>query len=143
MKKILLIVLFMSVIIGICILLAFFILVPDIQNLPSTKDELVFAKHGDLKKRNEGNEATVVISKSPNLKSIPDTSSEFIYDISSSPLLYKKTPDSLIIYTRRLSGIPVLFRSNVKVSQIELSNPKMMNLIYGKSYIKMGLRKID
>lgn len=146
MKKILLIVFFTSVVIGGFILLIFISLLPDLQSSSYTKDELFFADCRDtlyFKKIIEGNEEIAVISTSPSLKFDPDSSSMFVYDVSSSPLLYKQTPNSLIIYTRTLSEIPPSFISRVKVSQIELSNPEMMDLIHNNVYMKMGLKKVD
>lgn len=146
MKKILLIILFTSIVIGICVVSGFFSLLPDLQSSSYTKDELIFADYSDtlyLKKRIEANKEIMVISTSSDPKFDPDANSGFIYDVSSSELFYKQTADSLIIYTRTLSKAPARFTSKVKISQIELTNPEMMKLISNKSYIKKGLKKID
>jgi hypothetical protein len=146
MKKILLIVFFTSVVVGGCVLLGFFSLAPDLQTSSYTEDTLVFTNYRDtlyLKKRIEANKEIIVISTYSSLKSDPDSSSMFIYDVSSTSLFYKQTADSLIIYTDVLSEIPAKFTSRVKISQIELSNPEMMDLMDNKSYMKMGLKKMD
>lgn len=146
MKKTVLIIFFVLAIIGGCSLLLFFSLMPDLQSSSYTKEDLFFANYGDtlyLKKRIEANEEIVVISTSSSLKYDPDSSFEYIYDVSSSPLLYKQTADSLIIYTRTFSEVPTQFTSRVKILQMELSNSEMMNLIKDKSYTKLGLKKMD
>ena len=146
MKKILLISFFTVVIIAVCVLFGFFSLVPDLQTPPdSTVEKLIFANQNTLflKRKSDLKEGLAVISTSSNLEFLPDTSTDFIYDVSNSPLLYKMIGDSLIIYTRKLSKVPDRFKSKVKIRQIELNNPSMMNLIENKKYIKLNIKKIE
>ncbi|NQX40646.1 hypothetical protein SAMN05421820_10450 [Pedobacter steynii] len=146
MKKVLLIVFFTSVVVGGFILLGLYSVMPDFQTSSYAEDKLVFTNHRDtlyLKKRIDGNKEIIAISTSSDLKFDPDSSSMFIYDVSSTSLFYKQTADSLIIYTNALSEIPAKFTSRVKISQIELSNPEMMDLMDNKYYMKMGLKKLD
>ncbi|MES2458842.1 MAG: hypothetical protein V4594_25035 [Bacteroidota bacterium] len=146
MKKLSLILFLTGIVTGICGIFGLFSLVPNLQAPIFSKQELSFANYADtlyIKKRNVGNEATVVISTSYDSEFDPDTSSEFVYDVSSTPFFYKQTSDSLIIYTGRSSGFPSDFKSKVKILQIELSNPEMMNLVSNNHFKEIGISKID
>ena len=66
-----------------------------------------------------------------------------LFMISSTPLFYKQTVDSLIIYTMTSSRVPANFRSKVKILQIEIDNPTMMKLVKNKNYINLGLKKME
>lgn len=146
MRKILLVILSIVLILSLCFLLGLFSLMPDIQTVSYSKTDLVFSNYDEtlyFKKENRGNEKIVILSVSSNKEFEVDTSSEFIYDISSIPLFYKKTGESLIIYTMTPSQIPTNFKSRIKILQVEIDNPKMMKLINNKSYLNFGLKKIE
>ena len=145
MKKLLLISFITILITGSCILFWFFSSVPNLQNPADyTVEKLIFTNHDSLflKKKTDVKEDLAIISTSSDLKLEPDTSTDFIYDISSSPLLYEITNDSLIIYTRNSSNFPVKFTSKIKIKQVELDNPSMMNLIDNKKYLKLNIKRI-
>lgn len=146
MKKVLLVVLFTSVVVGSFVLILFFSLVVDFQPSSYTKEKLVFAHSNDtlyLKRRTGANEEILVISTASGLNFEADTSSSLIFDVSNGPVFYKQTADSLIIYTETLSEVPVGFRSGIKIAQIAFNNSKMMDLLDQKNYLKMGLKKYD
>jgi hypothetical protein len=146
MKKLLLILFFTSLVLGICILFGLFSLVPDLQSPYYSKKVLTFVNYNDtlyLKRKDLGNVSTLVISTSPEPAFDPDISLEYIYDVSSTPFLYKQTTDSLIIYTRRLSKVPSRFESKVKILQVLLSNPQIMKLIEDRHLKQKGIQKVN
>ncbi len=65
--------------------------------------------------------------------------SSYIYN--TFPLFVKREQDSLIIYTYKKAIIPKNIQTNIRIKQVELSNPNMMNLY--DSYKKEGIILID
>ena len=95
-----------------------------------------------LRTRTWGNEHLAIITQSSKSDLEPDSNKDYIFDLSS-PVFYKNIKDSIVVYTYTRSKFPRNFNSKIKVEQIELSNPKMMNLIKDQNYIKLGLKKIE
>ena len=146
MKKILIIVLITGLFIGFCFLLGMFTLLPDLGTASFKKEEIVFPNLKDtlyFHLRSEYKEKMAVLSTSPSSKFEFDTSSEFIYDLNSSPILYKKVEDSLVIYTMTLSKFPINFASAVKVIQVEVDNPKMMDMIENMKNRNISIKKFE
>jgi hypothetical protein len=76
----------------------------------------------------------VVISTS-NSESKPDSSKEYIF--SDSEFFYKLVQDTIYVYTMSKARIPSKFESKIKIKQIEISNPDLMDLY--KNYKSKGL----
>lgn len=123
-----------------------FSLIPGLQAPSYTKDQLTFSELNGtlyLKKKVVWQDETAVISTSSNLEFEPDSASEHIYELNGSPLLYKQTADSLIVYIGADSRTPVNFRSKIGIKQVELDNPKMMRLLDNQTYLKLGLKRMN
>ena len=80
------------------------------------------------------------ISSQPDENAEHDPNTNYIYK-GSSPLFYRITDEGLEIYTMKASPIPPGFESSVKIVQIELDNPDMMELL--KNYNRKGLKKLE
>jgi len=69
-----------------------------------------------------------------------DPKQDYIYH-DFSYLFYRVTDDGLEIYTRTPSPVPEAFPPNIKIIQIELENPAMMELL--TTYESRGLKKFE
>lgn len=106
------------------------------QLLPFTTDSIF------IKTRIWGNENIAVITKSPKAKFIPDSTLEYIIDLRSS-VFYKCVNDSLILFVAHKLTRPRFFNSKIIVKEVVLDNPAMMDLISGKKYLELKLKKIE
>lgn len=70
----------------------------------------------------------IVISTSGDVEFEVQESEEYLYK-TSTPFLYEFKDDLLKVYTRQASVIPSGFDSGIKVEQIVLNNPDMMELL--------------
>lgn len=117
-----------------------------LKALPETDtpsySEKIIADSVYLKTRIWGNEQLAIITQSSKIDLELDSNKDYIFDLSS-PVFYKNVKDSIIIYTYIKTKVPQNFKSKIKVVQIELSNPKMMDLIKNQNYIKLGLKKME
>ncbi|MCX6180485.1 MAG: hypothetical protein NT150_00970 [Bacteroidetes bacterium] len=92
-----------------------------------------------IKKKNwgvSGDHQVVVISTSGQEKFEPDSTKDYIF---VSEFFFKASKDSLYIYTDSKAKEPRLFDSKFKVIQVELSNPKMMDLRGYDNFKNKGL----
>ncbi len=73
-----------------------------------------------------------------------DSATEYLYH-GSDFLFYRTSQDSLLLYVYQKSKVPLDFKSNVKIVQIELENRYMMELrhnhIYQGKSVKMFPQK--
>ena len=95
-----------------------------------------------LKTRISGNENLAVISMSSEVKFSPDSTAEYVIDLQS-PVLYKCTKDSIILFGTRKLSQPRFFNSDIRIKLMLLDNPEMMDLISDKKYLKLKLEKIE
>lgn len=80
----------------------------------------------------------VVISNSSREESIPGITRNYIYE-GLMPLLYKFQNDTLFVYTVLKSSVPKEFKTSIKIVQIQLDNPEMLQLIEHDNYKNKGL----
>lgn len=80
------------------------------------------------------------ISSQSNKKLECDQKTDYIYK-GSSPLFYLVKDKELEVYTSKASPMPVEFKSGVKIIQIELDNPAIMELL--TTYESKGLKKLE
>jgi len=78
------------------------------------------------------------ISPKASNKSEHNPKTDYIYK-GLSPLFYRVKDKALEIYVSKASPIPPEFNSEVKIIQIELDNPTMMELL--TTYESKGLKK--
>jgi hypothetical protein len=82
----------------------------------------------------------IVISQDSKREFEPDSTKDFIFK-GFSAIYYKMDKDTLIVYTPLKVKAPMGFMSKIRVRQIELKNPEMMNL--RDKYINLGLKKME
>ena len=82
----------------------------------------------------------IVISKSHRKDFTTDSTVDYIYS-GLSDFFYKFSQDTLYIYSIEKSVIPSKLKSQIKIVQVELKNPEMMDLIKDESYKNKGLIK--
>lgn len=68
-----------------------------------------------------------VISVSDEEKFEPNANDEYLYK-GTTPFFYTVNGDTLKVFVRKASEVPPNFNSKIKVEQIILDNPDMMNL---------------
>lgn len=78
----------------------------------------------------------ITISKNGDIPFLADSTNDFVFK-GWSPFLYKFENDTLSVFIRSASNTPTNFKSDIKVQQIILSNPEMMNMI--DNYKEKGL----
>ena len=112
-----------------------------IKELPTLNNtEKIF-----IKKRNwgiTGGSQQIIISKSDENEEAPDSNKNYIYKGLSS-FYYKLQNDSLLVYVTNAASVPAQFKTSLKIRQIELENPLMMNLLENGNYKKKGLETIN
>ncbi len=82
------------------------------------------------------NSQVIIISRNGEVPFSPDSINDFVFN-SWAPFLYKFENDTLSVFIRLASNTPANFKSDIKIEQIVLSNPEMMNLI--DNYKEKGL----
>ena len=86
-----------------------------------------------------GNHEITVVSKSDNKSFEPNDDNEYVF--KGSPIFYNFINDTLNIYVPLESKKPIGMTTKIKINQIVLSNPKLMNLMH--DYKEKGLRKVE
>lgn len=86
-----------------------------------------------------GDHNTILISTTPEIDPFEDSSDDFIFK-GWSPFYYKFTDDSLIVYTMKESIVPRNFNTNIKIVQVTLPNPDMIQ--FNDQYEKLGFIKL-
>ena len=84
----------------------------------------------------------VFISSSDDKEAMPDLIKDYIYK-GLMPLLYRFQNDTLFIYTVLESPVPKEFKTNIKIVQILLENPEILQLIEHENYKSKGLTVIS
>jgi hypothetical protein len=84
----------------------------------------------------------IVISNTKEKRFTPNAKQNYIYN-GLSPLFYNLKNDSLYIYTYKASPVPQELVTDIKIVQIELENPEMMQLLEKDRYKSQGLKIID
>ena len=87
-----------------------------------------------------GDHLVIVISKSSSKEFEPDSQKEIVF-YGADYFFYKFVNDTLNLYVRAESSQPKDLKTNIKINQIELTNPQMMDLY--KDYGIRGIKKID
>ena len=131
------------------IVLLFFIYtyltIPDFK--PTVKQIEIYSESFDekifIKQKNWGiigDDQVIVITKSSDINFEPNINEEYTFK-GLSPFFYDFRNDTLFLYVNNKSEIPKNMVSEIRIVQIELTNPEMMNLM--KNYRERGLKKIE
>jgi hypothetical protein len=85
-----------------------------------------------------------VICLSVNDKKITsiDSMRNFVFE-GESVLFYKSFNDTLRLYVAKKAATPPLFKSRIKIIQVELENREMMNLFENDNFRKKGFSKFE
>jgi len=84
----------------------------------------------------------IVLSTNDEEEFIPDSTKDYVYK-GASFLFYRFSNDSLLLYVADKTHIPELFNSQIKIKQIELDNPAMMNLKGNSAFVRQGLTEFN
>ena len=80
----------------------------------------------------------IVISNSSKNEFEIDSASDYVFK-GYSTFFYRQVQDSLYVYVSKKVKIPPKLYTEFEITQIELSNTEMMNLLANNSYKKKGL----
>ncbi|MET4080425.1 hypothetical protein ABIB40_000365 [Pedobacter sp. UYP30] len=83
-----------------------------------------------------GDKQKSVISNWPSVGFIADSTKDFIFD-GLEPFLYQAKNDTLFLYIRKKVNVPLKFKSNRQVVQVEVENPEFMQKIVDPDFKKM------
>ena len=74
------------------------------------------------------NHQVIVVSSSGQSEFEPDLEKQYIYE-GFTPILYEFLGDTLKMYVRKASEIPSSFESAIKIEQVVLDTPEMIELL--------------
>ena len=74
------------------------------------------------------NHQVIVVSSSGQPEFEPDLETQYVYE-GFTPILYEFLEDTLKIYVTKASEIPSSFESKIKIKQVVLDTPEMIELL--------------